>query len=97
MRCLQERVVGPHWRQHTHTHTQGNFIISLVIFKWKIKEGNDEWFKLMTNLVHECVRVVVHLIGIWKTEFRCNQGLLQISIQRFSLFPSAKSRRRTMW
>ena len=58
---------------------------------------NGEWFKLMTNLIHECVCVVAHLIRIWKTDFRCNQGLLPISLQCFSLFTSTKSRRRTTW
>jgi len=72
-------------------------IINPVIFKRKIEEGNDEWFKLMTNYIHECIGVVAHLILIWKTEFHCNQGLLPILIQRFSLFTSAKSRRRKMW
>ena len=73
-----------HCRQHTHPHTharmQGNYIISFIIFKRKVKEGNEEWFKLMTNLIHECIGVVAHLIRIWKTEFHCNQGQLPISI-----------------
>ena len=86
-----------HTRAHTHTRTHARKgIISFIIFKRKVNEGKDEWFKLMTNLIHECIGVIAHLIRIWKTEFHCNQGLLPISIQRFSLFTSAKSRRRTM-
>jgi IS5 family transposase len=101
MRCLQERIAhiildGTVDNIQTRKHARKR-ILSLVIFKRKIKEGNVEWFKLMTNLIHECVGVVAHLLLIWKTDFHCNQGLLPISIQRFSLFTSAKSRRRTMW
>ena len=79
-----------HCRQNTHTyaHTRaharkGIYIISLIIFKGKVQEGNDEWFKLMTNLIHECVSVVSHLIRIWRNEFHCTQGLLPISVKAF--------------
>jgi hypothetical protein len=103
MRCLQERVAciildGTVDNTHTHARTHARKeIVSLLIFKSKIKEGNDEWFKLTTNWIIEYTGVVAHLILIWTTEFHCNQGLLPISIQRFSLFTSAKSRRRTKW
>ena len=47
MRRLQERVArtmldGTVDNTHTHTHTHKG-IISFLIFKGKIKEGNDEW------------------------------------------------------
>ena len=75
-----------HCRQNTHTHThtrKGIYIIGLIIFKRKVKERNDEWFKLMTNLIQECVGVLAHLIRIWKNEFLCTQGLLPASINTF--------------
>jgi len=54
-------------RTHTRTHARkGIYIITLIIFKSKVKEGNDEWFKIMTNLVHEGIGVIAHLIRIWK-------------------------------
>jgi len=78
-----------HTRAHTHTHTlKGIYIISLIIFKRNIKEGNDEWFKLMTNVIQECVGVVAHLIRIWKNEFLFTQGLLPTSIKLFIVYIS---------
>ena len=77
-----------HYRRNTRAHTRartlkGIYIISLIIFKRKVKERNDEWFKLMTNLIHECIGVVAHLIRIWKNEFHCTQGLLPTSVNAF--------------
>lgn len=92
--CRQKNT---HTRARTHLRTHGNYIISLLIFKRKVNYGSNEWFKIMTNLIRECVGVVAHLSRVWKTEFHFNQGLLPISIQRFSLFTSAKSRRRRKW
>jgi len=91
MRCLQERTTrikldGTVDKTHTHTHVRagkGIFIIRFIIFKGKVQEGNDEWFKLKTNLIHECVGVVAHLIRIWRNEFHCTQGLLPISVNAF--------------
>ena len=91
MSCLQESIArikldGTVDKTHTHTHTharKGIYIIRLIIFKRKVKEGNDEWFKLKTNLIHECTGVAAHLIRIWKTEFLCTQGLLPISVNAF--------------
>ena len=89
MRCLQEciaRIKLDDTVDKTHAHTQartharkGIYVISLIIFKRKVKEGNDEWFKPMKNLIRECIGVVAHLIRIWKYEFHCTQGLLPVS------------------
>ena len=77
-----------HTHTHTHTHTheharKGIHIISLIIFKRKVTEGDDEWFKLATNLIHGCIDVVAHIIRIWKNEFHCTQGLLPIFFNAF--------------
>jgi len=83
----------PHPHTHTHTHTTRTYthtraskwiyIISFIIFKGKIQEGTGEWFRLMTNLIHECIDVVAHLIRIWRNEFHCTHGLLPISVNAF--------------
>jgi len=95
MGCLQERIArlkldGTIDKTHTHTHTharaharKGIYIISLIIFKGKVKEGNAEWFKLMTNLVRDCTGVAAHLIRIWKNEFHFTHCLLPISVKAF--------------
>ena len=95
MRCLQERIArikldGTVDKTHTHTHAhmraharKGIYIISFIILKGKVQEGNDEWFKPKTNLIHECVGAVAHLIRIWRNEFHRTQGLLPISVKAF--------------
>jgi len=89
MRCLQERIAriksdGTVDKTHTRTHARkGIYIMNLIIFKGKVQEGNDEWLKLMTNLIDECIGVVAHLICIWRNEFHCTQGLLPISVNAF--------------
>ena len=79
-----------HCKQNTHARTRthararkGIYITILTIFKRKAKEGNDEWFKLMTYLIHDCTGVAAHLIRIWRNEFHCTQGLLPISLNTF--------------
>ena len=84
----RSRKIRRHCRQNTHTRarahaSKGIYITSFIIFKGKVQEGNAEWFKLKTNLIHECVGVVAHLIRIWRNEFHCTQGLLPISVNAF--------------